>query len=135
MASNRFAQEYQKNAVNSASPLGLIIMLYDGALRFIELGKKGIAEKNYEDQNKYLQKAQKIVMELMSCLDMARGGEISKNLLSLYVYVLNELVEANVNDDAVAAERGAKVLGELRESWITLEEGRKAGTIELPVAA
>jgi flagellar protein FliS len=135
LVNGRFVKEYQKNAVNGASPLGLIIMLYDGALRFIETGKQNIADRDYENQNFNLQKAQKIVMELMSCLDMARGGEISKNLFSLYTYVLNELIEANIKDSPESAERGAKVLRELRESWVIIEERNRKGEIEVPVAA
>jgi flagellar protein FliS len=135
LVNGRFVKEYQKNAVNGASPLGLIIMLYDGALRFIDTGKVGIAEHDYDKQNLHLQKAQKIVMELMSCLDMGRGGEIAKNLFSLYTYVLNELIEANISDNCEAADRGAKVLRELRESWVAIEERQRKGEVELPVAA
>jgi flagellar secretion chaperone FliS len=92
-------------------------MLYDGALRFMEAGKKAMVDGNRERQNANLQKAQKIVTELMACLDMDRGGEIAKNLLGLYSYVLNELVQANVEDDPQGIDRCLRVMSELRESW------------------
>lgn len=117
MAYQRMTQEYQKSAVNGASPLQLIIMLYDGALKFMQSGKAAMAEGNRDAQNASLQKAQKVLMELMSCLDMKQGGEIAKNLLSLYSYVLNELVMANMADDPDGVDRGIKVLTDLRESW------------------
>ena len=78
MAYERITREYQKNAVNGASPIQLVVMLYDGALKFMEAGKKAMAEGDRDKQNQNLQKAQKIVMELMSCLDMEEGKEIAK---------------------------------------------------------
>lgn len=117
MAYQRMTQEYQKSAVNGASPLQLIIMLYDGALKFMQNGKAAMAQGDRDTQNANLQKAQKVLMELMSCLDMKQGGEIAKNLLSLYSYVLNELVMANMEDDPEGVDRGIQVLTDLRESW------------------
>jgi flagellar protein FliS len=135
LANGRFVQEYQKNAVNGASPLQLVIMLYDGATRFMEAGKYGIEHEDLELQNKNLQKAQKIVMELMSCLDMEKGGEISKNLLALYTYVLNELVEANVGDKIEPIDRCIKILCDLRESWVEVDRMTRTKTEEVPIAA
>src|SRR5438874_1610746 len=88
LAYGKFVQEYQKGAVNGASPVQLVIMLYDGALRFMEAGRHAMIAKDVEKQNASLQKAQKIVMELMSCLDMQNGAEIARNLLALYTYAL-----------------------------------------------
>ncbi len=135
MANGRFVQEYQKGAVNGASPLQLVIMLYDGAIRFMEAGKYGIDQQDLEIQNKNLQKAQKIIMELMSCLDMEKGGEIANNLLALYTYVLNELVEANIGDKVEPIDRCIKILCDLRESWVEVEQITRSGAHEVPLAA
>jgi flagellar protein FliS len=121
LAYGRFVQEYQKGAVNGASPVQLVIMLYDGALRFMEAGKHAMIAKDLEKQNSSLQRAQKIVMELMSCLDMENGAEIARNLLALYTYALEQLVEANVKDDPTAIDRCMKIFSELRESWVLIE--------------
>jgi flagellar secretion chaperone FliS len=126
LAHGRFAQEYRKNAVNGASPLQLIIMLYDGALRFMEAGKHAMKTGDLDRQNDQLQRAQKIFMELMSCLDMEKGGEIAKNLLGLYTFCLNELVTANMKDDPAGVDRAMKVISDLRESWAELERMPKA---------
>lgn len=125
MAYERITREYRKNAVNGASPLQLVVMLYDGALKFMEAGKKGMIDGDREKQNQNLQKAQKIIMELMSCLDMKEGKEIAQNLLSLYSYVLNELVVGNMSDDKDAIDRSIKVLTDLRESWRQIQESLK----------
>lgn len=111
-------------------------MLYDGALKHMEAGRKAMAFGDRDKQNANLQKAQKIIMELMSCLDMNEGGEIAKNLLSLYSYVLNELVVGNMTDDSEAIERCMKVLGDLRESWRQIQESLQSSTAaEKPLAA
>lgn len=105
----------------SASPVQLVVMLYDGSLRFMEEGKRAIIAKDLATQNAKLQRAQKIVMELMSTLNFNAGGEISKNLLSLYSFVLNELVEGNMNDDPDRIDVAMKTMSELREGWVTIE--------------
>lgn len=125
MAYNRFVQEYQKGAVNGASPVQLVIMLYDGALRYMEAGKYAMRAKDLEKQNSNLQKAQKIIMELMSCLDMQNGGEIAKNLLALYTYALDQLLQANVKDEPSGIDRSMKIFSELRESWVEIEKNLK----------
>lgn len=136
MAYERITREYQKNAVNGSSPLQLVVMLYDGALKHMEAGRKAMAHADRERQNASLQKAQKIIMELMSCLDMNEGGEIAKNLLSLYSYVLNELVVGNMTDDEEAIARCMKVLNDLRESWRQIQESLQTSTVaEKPLAA
>lgn len=122
LAYGRIAHEYRKNAVNGASPIQLVIMLYDGALRFMEGGRHAIAHQDFVKQNQQLQQAQKIVMELMSCLDMDKGGDVAKNLLSLYTYVLNELVKANCEDNPDCVTRCMQVMRDLRESWVAIAQ-------------
>jgi len=101
-------------------------MLYDGALRFMETGKRAIQTGNRDEQNVALQRAQRIVMELMGALDMEQGGDIAKNLLSLYSYVLNELVSANMKDEVGGIDRAIKVMSDLRESWSQIEATQHA---------
>lgn len=132
MAYSRISREYQKNAVNGASPLQLVVMLYDGALKHMETGKRALAEGDREVQNSSLQKAQKIVMELMACLDMKEGGEIATNLLSLYSYTLNELVLANMSEDPAPIDRSIKVFTDLRESWRSIQASLRGAPVQEP---
>lgn len=126
MAYGRFVQEYQKGAVNGASPVQLVIMLYDGALRFMEAGKHAMATRDLEKQNSNLQKAQKILTELMSCLDMQNGGDIAKNLLALYTFAYDQLVQANMKDDPKGIDNSIQMFSQLRESWVEIEKSVKA---------
>lgn len=122
MAYGKFVHEYQKGAVNGASPLQLVVMLYDGALRFMEAGKFAMAQKDLEKQNHNLKKAQSIISELMACLDMQQGGEIASNLMGLYNYALAQLVEANLRDEPAKIDLAIAVFSQLRESWVELEK-------------
>lgn len=116
------ANAYRKNAAMGASPVQLVVMLYDGALRFAEEGKRAMIEKNYEVQNEKLQRAQKIVMELMGSLDFEKGGEIAKNLLGLYEFTLNELIEGNITDSPERIGNAQSTLRELREAWVVIQK-------------
>lgn len=125
MNRGQYVDEYRKNAVNSASPLQLVIMLYDGAIHSMELAKAAIASGDLFTQNAQLQKAQRIVAELTSCLDMKEGGEIAQNLFGLYGYVYNCLVEANLGDDASKIDASLTVMTNLRESWSEIERNQR----------
>lgn len=116
MTSN-YAHEYRKQAVQTASPLELVVMLYDGALRFMEAGKQAMADRDNFRKNDQLQRAQKIVTELMCCLDMQQGGEIAQNLFAIYSYVHNTLVEANVAEDPGKIDECVAILSQLRDGW------------------
>jgi flagellar protein FliS len=119
----QYIQEYRRQSVEGASPLQLVVMLYDGALRFIEAGKEAVRANDLHRQNDQFQRAQRIITELMSCLDMKEGGEVAANLANLYGYAYNQLVIANINNDESAADHAAKVLLELRQSWAELAHG------------
>lgn len=106
---------YQQNNVLTASRGKLLLMLYDGAIKFLRFAKASIDEKNVENANKYLCKAQDIVSELMVTLDM--NYEISKSLFSLYDYMKYRLVEANIYKDKEMIDEVLNMLVELRETW------------------
>jgi flagellar protein FliS len=135
MGYNKGAQAYRQNAVMGASPVQLVIMLYDGAIRFMQEGKAAMLNKDYETKNFKLQRAQKIVMELISTLDLRNGGEIATNLMSLYTFVVNELVEGNLYDKPENIDNAMKTMGELRDSWVELEKQSKTKTEAKPHAA
>lgn len=125
MAYGKYIQEYQKSAINSATPVGIIVMLYDAAISFMEQGKAAMAHADYDKQNTLLQQAQKIVTELMGSLDMEKGEDIAKNLMSLYGYVWNELVQANIHDKPECIDHALMVFTELRGSWALIDQSTK----------
>ncbi|WNS75077.1 flagellar export chaperone FliS [Bacillus sp. DTU_2020_1000418_1_SI_GHA_SEK_038] len=108
-------KSYQQNTVNTASPGELTLMLYNGCLKFITLAKKAIIEKNIEEKNTNIIKAEKIIQELMVTLNM--GYEVSKNMMSLYDYLYNRLVEANINNDIDILSEVEELVTEFRDTW------------------
>lgn len=115
MAINNPYQAYQQNSVNTASPGELTLMLYNGCLKFINLAKVAIQEKNIPEKNTNLQKAQNIVNELMVTLNM--DIEISKQMMTLYDFVRTKLIEGNVKNDIQALEEAEMIIREFRDTW------------------
>ena len=108
--------KYRQSSVKTSTPAQLVLMLYDGAIRFIRAGLDGLKRDDLEKTNINLGKAQTIVSELMSTLD--NNYEVSKNLYSLYEYTNFLLVEANIRKDTTKAEEAVGYLIELRETWL-----------------
>ncbi|MCC5909266.1 MAG: flagellar export chaperone FliS [Clostridiaceae bacterium] len=115
MAMQNPYNQYKENNIKTASPENLTLMLYNGALKFINQGKLFIDEKNVSKSNDAIQKAQAIIQELNITLDMQY--EISKNLRSLYTYILDKLVEANISKDKAILDEAGVMVTELRDTW------------------
>lgn len=120
-------QAYQKNKYQTASPHRLTLMLYNGAIQFALRAKLAIREHDIAETNKYIQKTQNIVYELMSSLDMKQGGEIAQNLRNLYTYMINLLIEGNIQKSEDAVVEAIEILEELKAAW---EEIGKGGTLD-----
>lgn len=108
--------KYRQSSVQTSNPAQLVIMLYDGAIRFVKTAIDGLAQKDNEKTSLNLGKAQTIISELMSTLD--RSYDIAKNLHSLYEYTNYLLVEANIRKDVAKAEEAVGYLTDLRETWL-----------------
>lgn len=109
-------EKYRQSSVQTSTPGQLLIMLYDGAIRFIRAGIDGLKQKDLEKINLNLGKAQTIVSELMSTLDSSY--EVSKGLSALYDYVNYLLAQSNVKKVSEPAEEALGYLTELRETWV-----------------
>lgn len=107
--------KYFESQVMTATPEQLLIMLYDGAIRFCKLGIESIKEKRYEEANKYLIRVQDIISELMITLD--REAPTSASLLQLYEYFNHRLITANMSKTVEPAEEVLEHLQTLRETW------------------
>ena len=109
------AEAYKRQQVLTATPEALTLMLYNGALRFMTEGREAIEKKDYEEANNSLQKAQNIITEFRVTLNMEY--EISHQLLSLYNYVYDRLVEANMKSDLAQLDEAKNIITELRDAW------------------
>jgi len=106
---------YKENSVKTASPEELTLMLYNGALKFINKGKMGIEAKNIQDANEGINRAQDIIHELNNSLNM--DYEMSDNMRSLYTYILEKLVEGNLQKKVEPLDEAKGMVTELRDTW------------------
>ena len=112
---NSAAEAYKKQQIMTATPEALTLMLYNGCLKFIKEGADALAEKTYEAANTSLQKAQNIISEFRVTLNM--DYEISHQLLPLYNYAYDRLVEGNLDDNLDAIKEATDIITELRDAW------------------
>lgn len=108
--------KYRQSSVQTASPAQLVLMLYDGAIRFVKIGMEGIGNNDLHKANQYLGKAQTIVSELMSTLD--HSYDISKSLFAMYEYINYLLIQSNIKKSSEPAQEALGYLTELYETWI-----------------
>ena len=112
---NAAAEAYKRQQVMTATPEALTLMLYNGAIRFMNEGAEAVQAKNFEQANTSLQKAQNIISEFRLTLKMEY--EISHQLLPLYNYVYDCLVEANMKSSVEKIEEARGIITELRDAW------------------
>ena len=110
-------EAYQDAAVTTQSKGRLVVMLYDGAIKFLTLAIRELEAGNFEAKGKYIGKAQDVIIELNAVLDMEAGGEIATNLRKLYLYMNKMLNEANSQKDTGRIQEVITLLRELNESW------------------
>lgn len=129
MTLNRRPQDvYRKQDILTASPIDLIIMLYDALKRNILMGKRGIVNKNVPLAHKHLMKAQMILTELINSLDM--NYEISNELLDLYEFALKSIADANIHKDTAPLDPVIEMVDSIREAWQEISKTSR-GTMTL----
>ncbi len=114
-ASSRSA--YQRSAILTASKGQLVVMLYDGAHRFLSQASYAMRAHNISEAHFKLRRAELIIEHLRATLDMEQGGEIAVHLQRIYLFCCRYLNEARVNADADRIDKVDGLLHELREAW------------------
>ena len=117
MVTHRFHNEYRQNEVATSSQGKLIVMMYEGALKFVALAIEGIDNQDLSKKGLYINKAHDIINELSCALDMKKGGDVAHKLESLYQFILHQLTLANIKSDRKALESIVNVLTPLMEAW------------------
>ena len=117
---------YQKTNVNTASQGRLVVLLYEGAVKNLKAAlnlfdaNDKLKAGDIEQFGIHLQKAQAIITELQVSLDMEKGGDISRNLMSLYVYFNEELMDATISHNKQKIEFVLSKVDELADAWRTI---------------
>lgn len=128
----RAASAYRKQAVETARPIDLVVMLYDGILQSLDKAKEAIEARNLEEQNHHLLRAQRILSELSAGLDLDKGGEIGSNLMSIYAFCMARLIEANLHDRTEPVLQARRVLTPLRDAWAEASRRVEEDTVATP---
>lgn len=115
---NAYTQQYQQNQILSASPEQILVMLYDGAIRFTRQAMIGIEDGRFSVKAEGVSRAMAIISEFANTLDHEVGGEISANLDGLYSFMIRELAQANLNDDIEKLKVVEGLLVDLRQTWV-----------------
>ncbi|MBF0559170.1 MAG: flagellar export chaperone FliS [Nitrospirae bacterium] len=110
----------QQKVAGTTNPVDLVIMLYDGAIEFLDKAATGIKMNNLQIKLKYIAKALAIVQELDGALNFEAGGEVAVNLRNLYSFIMVELVKANLEYDADKLIRISDMLKNLRGGWVQI---------------
>ncbi len=126
-------QKYKTTSIQSASREKLLLMMYEGAIKFTKLAIQAAEEKKIADRGLNIGRAYDIVMELNNTLDHKVGGDISKNLEQLYMYITDQYTQANISGAAEPLKNALKLLETLYDGWqkavdqLKKNQGKNAG--------
>lgn len=115
---NKAFKAYQQTSVTTAKPDKILLMLYEGCLKFIRIAKSKIEEKKIAEKGKNISKALAIISELINTLDHEIGGQLSRDLEALYMFMMDKLIEANLNNRIEDLETVERIMMTLHEAWV-----------------
>jgi len=110
-------QKYKTTSIQSASPEKLLLMMYEGAIKFTKLAIKSAEEKKVAERCVNIGRAFDIVLELNNTLDHKVGGEIAARLEQLYMFITEQYTKANVTGDPEPLKASLKILENLYDGW------------------
>lgn len=117
-AANPYLKQYKKNQIETATPEQILILLYDGAIQYLNKAKIFLEQNDIEQFREGLLNCENIILEFMNSLDMELGGNIAENLYGLYDYLYSTLVMAAITRDENKVDEVLKHLKHLRETWL-----------------
>jgi len=130
----RYAKHYQRSQVMTASPGQLLLLAYDGAIRFLREAGAAMAKRDLASQSDAIVRAQSILLYLLQSLNHDADAALADNLDRIYRYLYDRLTRANVDDDLQGIEEALGMLGSLRGAWEEAE-GQVRGAAPAAVGA
>jgi flagellar secretion chaperone FliS len=132
MGNPRGVQAYYQTHVRSQTPLELVVLMYDGALRFMRLAADAIQRRDLVAKRDAMSRTLAILSELQNTLNMAQGGDIARSLDSLYRYISHLMIEANTSLDPAPVEEAIRLIQPLRDAWAQIALPRRASAPPRP---
>jgi flagellar protein FliS len=125
------ALRYRQTEVTSRTPLELVVMLYDGALRFIAQAREAVERGDIPSRRNAVSRAMSIVSELQSTLKLEEGGAVAESLDGLYSFVMERLIAASFKKQTAPLDEATQVLTVLRDAWSTLASQESETALKL----
>lgn len=117
MTGQHSLSRYQEGQILNAGPGKLLLLTYDGLLRFLARAQRGMEHGNYEEKHVGVVRAQMLLLELRRTLDFAPAPDLAGGLARIYLYLIEELAQADAEDDRARLENVVSITSELRETW------------------
>jgi len=114
---NQYVKQYQKSSIETASREQILIMLYDGAIQFLNKAKTAMSQNLIEDTHNNLMRAQNIIQEFINSMDREIAPQLAENLISLYEYFIRRLVYANIKGEIEPIDEVISYLKSLKSTW------------------
>lgn len=124
--------QYQKTQVVTASREKILLMLYEGAIRFTKHAHAAMAQGKIAEKGKYISKATAILSELMATLDFKAGGQLAQDLENLYVFMIDKLIEGNIKNDPECLAHVEQLLMTLYDAWKDVVENPRPDGVPSP---
>jgi len=124
------ANKYQEVDVGTATPLHLVVMLYDAAVCSLEEARGCMERKDISGRSRAINKCNAIISELQSSLNLKEGGDIAFSLNRLYEYMKTTLLRASVEQNPGLVVEVSGLLENLRSSWQQIDSGTSAAALE-----
>jgi flagellar secretion chaperone FliS len=119
-------KKYQQTQVTTASREKILLMLYEGAIRFNKLAQNNMKENKIAEKGKYISKTTAILSELMATLDFKTGGKLAADLENLYVFMIDKMIEGNVKNDIKCLVDVEELLMTLYKAWKDVVDNPRA---------
>ncbi len=130
--SNNAYKQYQKTSVTTASKERILLMLYEGAIRFTRQASLAMKEKKIAEKGRNISKATAILSELMATLDFKVGGQLAVDLENLYVFMIDKLIEGNIHNNPECLEHVEGLLMTLYTAWKDVIENPRPDGVPSP---
>jgi len=119
-------EQYRRTQVSGMTQKELILMLYNGAIRFLTEAKGAIGEERYDKSCAKLDRARKVVLHLYSTLNM-EAGQLANDLAALYSFVVEQICVANAKRETAPVDSCINILSTVKEAWEQLPDQEKSG--------
>ena len=126
----RAVQAYHTTHIQTQTPLGMVALLYAGAIRFMRAAVEAMERRDLVAKRDAMSRAMAIVAELQNTLNMAEGGEVASSLDRFYGYVTSRLLDANARQDPAPLHESIQLMSALHEAWATISSPAHASAPE-----